>query len=69
MQLDRIAELAELSEEKVEAILQSILKQHDDIGTYYDLEQVFVRKSPEDKLLEDAFTDWQENVKKGYKGT
>jgi hypothetical protein len=42
-------------------------KRDKDIGEYLSLEQVFIRSSPEDKLLEEAFKEWSilERKKRG----
>jgi hypothetical protein len=62
VQLSRIASLAGFQEEKVENILKSISKDKE-IGEYLSMEQVFIRSSPEDALLEKAFEEWAEAEK------
>jgi hypothetical protein len=62
VQLSRIASLAGFQEDKVENILESISKDKE-IGEYLSIEQVFIRSSPEDSLLEKAFEEWAEAEK------
>jgi len=59
VQLSRIVELAKLDKNTVEELLISLCEQKEDIGEYLALEQVFIRSNPEDKLLEEAFKEWE----------
>ncbi|MHA2295117.1 MAG: hypothetical protein ACXAEU_19120 [Candidatus Hodarchaeales archaeon] len=66
VQMSRIVSLTGLQEGVVERILQYLCRDKD-IGEYLSLEQVFIRSSPEDRLLEEAFKEWSilERKKRG----
>jgi len=63
VQLSRIATLSGVSLEKVERILKSICEDRS-VGEYLQMEQVFIRASPEDRILEEAFEEWSKNERK-----
>ena len=55
--LDRLTELSKTTKRLTEMIINDLLKYYPDIGEYYSLEQVFIRKKDTEKILREILTN------------
>ncbi|HUU77128.1 MAG TPA: zinc ribbon domain-containing protein [candidate division Zixibacteria bacterium] len=55
--LDRLAELSKTTKNLTEMILNDLIKYYPEIGEYYTLEQVFIRKKDTEKILREILTN------------